>query len=599
MEQNTANPQSPSILIVGSGPAGLITALALQRSGVSIRIIDRKDKPHGGIRGTAIQPRSLETLEALGVLDEVLTISTPPYTMAIHGAGKEILSEIQWAERANGSPGIPYDETISLHQSTFEEVLRRNLRRRGIQVEWGVELVKYDQDAEDSVGVRLRTGLGETHERYKFVIAADGAKGSTRRMLGLAFVGKTDEVRAMYSANVECTDIDREHWHRWGEFNTKAFFLKPIPPAPLFQIQALGPHVPASFPDNDEGMQKLFDDISHASDIRLRNVSWVSEWKANVRMVDKFSVGRVFLVGDAAHCHSPAGGQGTNSGIMDAFNLSWKLTLVLKHGAALALLDTYHIERMPVIAEMLDLTQHLYKLVAIPPSVSALEPRPAAGHGKDADDPMWRPKTVLQLGINCRWSPIVFEGRALEDEKKSETMRAQVGLDPYGVSSSRLRAGDRAPDAPLLRELSDAMNMEAAPGIRLFQVFQERSGAIHSVLVFANALSARDVIEPLGRYTRAGLASLIMLMPPTGPPCTAADTDDNVHVRYLVDTAGHAYSGYEVQRRGQKPTFVVVRPDGMIGAYATSIAQVHVYFAGVLGKETGAPTSTTRRASKM
>ncbi|ETW78092.1 hypothetical protein HETIRDRAFT_325575, partial [Heterobasidion irregulare TC 32-1] len=545
---------------VGGGPAGLIAALTLRRNDIPIRIIDRRDAFPEAIRGTSIQPRTLEILESLGVLDDVMSISTPPYMMAVHGVGKEILQEIKWADEVDESPGIPYVGPINLHQSMFENVLRKNLEKLGTKVELGVELVGLEQ-SKDKVIAHIKSEEGDTAQAFQYIIGADGARGSMRRLLGLSFLGETKESDKMFVANVECTDIDRTHWHRWGEFGVKIFFMKPVPPAPTFHIQAMGVELPIPAPQDDEGIQAMFNDISKSTDIQLRNTSWVSEWGANIRMANKFSVGRVFLVGDSAHCHSPAGGQGTNTGVMDALNVSWKLALVQKHLASPSLLDTYEAERMPVVAEMLHLTNELHHLAFSRMPPSTLEAGRSEGR---PGDPMWRPKQGLLLGVNYRWSPIVLEGREFEGE---ETL---VEKSPYGVAGDMIRAGDRAPDATILKL------KPVEEQTRLFKVIG--GGNLHTILVFAGR-QPRDLgaeVQDMIRYRQAGVASINLLAPSASTPQDIQDVG-----RY-VDVGGVAYAGYEVSE--DQTTYVVIRPDGMIGAYATSVAQVHRFFSLIMSE---------------
>ncbi|KAI0264670.1 FAD binding domain-containing protein [Gloeopeniophorella convolvens] len=545
------------VLVVGSGPSGLTAALTLRKNDIPIRVIERRGVFSGGIRGTAYQPRVQEIFESLGVLDEIEANSTLALQMAVHGSGLEIVSTVEWAEEADPSPGVPYVRVRSLHQSTVEQILRAHLEKLGVQVELNTEIVGLEQ-REDHVIARLKTLQGESEDGFSYVVAGDGAKGTVRKMLGVPFVGETKEEDTMLVGNVEVPDFDRNFWHRWGNFVTKFAALKPIPPAPMFQIQILGKQLPSTLPTDLEGIQALFNDIAQSSDIKLNSATWVSAWHANIRMADKFSVGRVFLIGDSAHCHSPAGGQGANSGITDGFNVAYKIALVHKGIASSSLLDSYQLERMPVIAEMLKLTNSLHNTTwpKLPPST--LDATVADTNTKD--DQIARPRHLLQLGVNYRWSSVVFEGREPASAEEAHS-------DPYGVAGSRLRAGDRAPDAP---ELVESGHGERA---RLFEVI--RGANMHHVLVFSGPKGAEEVLEDvskLGRYTRIGIASIIVLSP------LGIDGGNAVieGARQFVDTKGHAYAGYEVG--ADEGMFVVIRPDGMIGAFAKRVSQVNEYF---------------------
>ncbi|KAI0042339.1 hypothetical protein FA95DRAFT_586450 [Auriscalpium vulgare] len=546
----------PQVLIVGAGPSGLVSALTLRKNGIPVRVIERRKVPHGAIRGTAIQPRMQEILESLGMLDDVRAISTPPSLMGVHSVGKEITEAVAWADEADASPGTPHPTLISTSQAGLEGVLRQHLERFGTKIEMGVELVDLKQD-NNKVAVQLKSMDVDTTAEFSYVVGADGAKGTIREMLGVSFVGESKAADRMFTANVECTDIDREHWHRFGQFHSKVFLLKPIEPAPVFQVQSLGPELPTTLPTNTAGIQEMLNEIAQSTDIKLRNASWISEWRANIRMADKFSVGRVFLVGDAAHCHSPAGGQGTNTGVTDALNLSWKLALVLRGLSPPALLDSYSAERTPVVAEMLNVTSALHRIMW----VSALS---AGGEEKGREkDPMWRPKHLQQLGVNYRWSAIVLEGREGEEgDQEGES-------NPYGIAGTRLRAGDRAPDA---RVLDVASQQEK----RFFELWAGASR--HTVLVFAGHVPEQQDVHSLAKYDELGVARIWLVQPTAEGQVHRAHYPEGV-VR-LADAAGQAYAGYGVG--AEEVTFVVVRPDGMAGAFARDVASVHRYFSLVL-----------------
>ncbi|TFY52069.1 hypothetical protein EVG20_g10720, partial [Dentipellis fragilis] len=395
------------ILIVGSGPAGLIAALTLRKNNVSVRIIERLEQFNAGVRGPGIQPRTQELLRFLGVLPDVEAVATKAHQIAKHGKGKEILAEIKWAEYADESPATPYvrlsprillytmltpwwtiQRSVSdVNQSAFEGIVREHLAKLGTTVENGVELVGISQ-TEDKVSVTLAKDGKETVEEYDYVISADGAKGApltpgtsvlsspmestgrTRRMLGIPYVGETREEDVMLLAKRRVHGRRSRALAHLGRVRTAPVSRIYLPPAPLFQIQALGPELPKTLPHDTAGVQALLDDISGSTEIKLSNVSCASEWRANIRMAEKFSVGRVFLAGDCAHCHSPAGAQGANTGMQDAANIAWKLALVHKGLAQPSLLATYEAERQPVVAEMLDLTSQLHKHT-FSPSASA------------------------------------------------------------------------------------------------------------------------------------------------------------------------------------------------------------------------------------
>ncbi|KAH9917071.1 FAD/NAD-P-binding domain-containing protein [Fomitopsis serialis] len=552
----------PAVLIVGAGPTGLVLALSLLKNGVPIRIIEKSSVPHGGARGTAIQPRTLELLAFLGAVNDVFAISTPPLLMATHGTGQEVLKITRWEQDAGPSPHIPYPRVASSCQAEFEKVLRKHIEKLGAKVEYGVELTTFEQHAHGVVAhlrVSSKSGDATSEETVEcaYMVGGDGAKGHIRKSLGLSFLGETKEAERMFTANVDVDGLDGEYWHTWGTFNTAGFALKPLKPAPLFQVQALGPDLPDTFPTDTEGIQRLFESISGSQDIALSNAAWVSTWKANIRMANTFSVGRVFLAGDSAHCHSPAGGQGANTAMQDAFNLAWKLALVIRGLASPALLRTYDAERVPVVAEMLSLSTELHSLAFNRPRASAVD----AGEEISNDKAMFRPRKLLQLGINYRWSPIVLEARAGEDDASAN--------DPYGQETSKLRAGDRAPDAtPLI----DADNTSTGV-ITLHSTFSVEH---HTIIAFPSAADTLAILEPLTKHVDVGLARISVVH--RNVPGREMRIKGS---RALVDVEGTAHAGYDVH--GDGLSFVVIRPDGIIGAYTHGMAGIDRYFAALQG----------------
>jgi 2-polyprenyl-6-methoxyphenol hydroxylase-like FAD-dependent oxidoreductase len=228
-----------------------------------------------------------------------------------------------------------------------------------------------------------------------------------RHLVGIDFLGETLETYRMLVGDVRVAGLDREHWHIWR--SAEGFLaLCPLPSTDAFQFQAsIAPGQKSEI--TLDNYQQLLESRTKRSDLTLSDLGWMSLWRANVRMVNRYRAGRVFLAGDAAHVHSPAGGQGMNTGIQDAFNLGWKLAAVIG-GANGELLETYERERLPIAARVLGLSTELMNAVVTTRTIA-----------------FRRDDETLQLGLRYRDSPLALE------------------LRPEG---SRLRAGDRAPDAP-------------------------------------------------------------------------------------------------------------------------------------------------------
>ncbi|HEU4538750.1 MAG TPA: FAD-dependent monooxygenase, partial [Polyangiaceae bacterium] len=337
------------ILIAGAGPTGLTLAIELARRGVAHRVFDKAEAfPHGS-RGKGLQPRTLEVFHALGVADRVLAGGAAYPPLRAH-FGPLALGGYAMFPRRAPSAEVPYPDTWMVPQSRTEAALRERLAELGGRVELGQELVGLEQTERE---VTAAFASGE-RARARYLVGCDGGRSATRRLAGVAFEGATRDDERMVVGDVELEGLSRAHWHVWPFARGGLVALCPLPGGspPLFQlVAALGPgrDEPAA---TAGGVQALLD----AAGVRaaaVRGVSWLSTWRHNARLAARYRVGRVLLAGDAAHVHPPAGGQGLNTGVQDAFNLGWKL-------AADRLLDTYEAERRPVAADVLGLSARLH-----------------------------------------------------------------------------------------------------------------------------------------------------------------------------------------------------------------------------------------------
>ncbi|KAJ7581042.1 FAD binding domain-containing protein [Mycena floridula] len=521
------------VLVVGGGPTGLTMALDLARRGVNVRVIEERTEHHNAARE---QPRTIELLAILGVEQDLLNIA----------------KTFEWSEPAEDSPTIPFRRTCSISQAELEKILRGHLKSLGCEVEMGQKLIGIVQhDSAEKVAIQIQDVANKSEYTIEccYLVAADGAKSRSRRFIGAQFLGESKVADRMWTANVEVHNFSREYWHRWGDFGQAATTLKPLYPEPLFQIQSLGPSLPNEIPMDLAGMQDLFNSISKRTDIQFQSVQWVSEWKANIRMTDRFSVGRVFLAGDACHCHSVAGGQGNNTAIQDAFNLGWKLALVMKKIVSPALLlTTYETERMPVAAEMLNLTSELH--------TKAWQHIPASAFSRQessADDPMMRSSKLLQLNINYRWSPILYDER---DQQVPDSK------NPYGTTGEKVRAGDRA---PVLRfrwkqTIIDQLHLLGKAGSHLLLVFPGSSS------------SWSEDVGALQKEFDPELLEIVAIIEENSAP-------DLAGVQYLtdMDNVGRTVYGAEAER----DVYVTIRPDNVIGAYTFGTAGIRKYFRGL------------------
>lgn len=257
-------------------------------------------------------------------------------------------------------------------------------------------------------------------------------------------------------------------------------------------------------------------------------------------------------------------------------NLAWKIALVHKSLAHPSLLSTYETERLPTIAEMLNKTTELHKnAFHHTPTSSALASGAPAVDPKAAKDPMFRPVTGSQLGVNYRWSPLAIDGRALGGTDTDE----ETQKNPYGRIGDKVRAGDRAPDAPGLKEVS--LSAPASTGQQTTTLHKVIAGCDrHHIIVFTDVDHVgSESLAAFDKYVSSGVASTSIILA-SGTSTGSLSSGQNRGVRVFVDEAGHAYNGYDVENG--KTVYVVIRPDGMIGAYAVEVEQVELYFQKIV-----------------
>jgi 2-polyprenyl-6-methoxyphenol hydroxylase-like FAD-dependent oxidoreductase len=393
-----------AVLICGAGAAGLTLAIDLARRGVPFRIIERMDQPFPGSRGKGIQPRTQEVFEDLGIIDRIVAAGgVYPRMREYQGDGTYIERDI--AERYDTIPAEPYHIALMIPQFLTEGLMRERLEELGHQVDFGYQLVGFEQD-EQSITARLMGSAGEEVVHSHFLIGADGGRSFVRGALGVHFPGKTLGVRAMV-ADAALTGLDRDVWHQFNHGGMERMLsICPLAGTDLFQIQAAIP-LEGEVDLSDEGIGEMIRERTARIDVKVQSVRWASAYTMNARLADRYRIGRVLLIGDAAHIHPPTGGQGLNTSVQDAYNLGWKLAAVLG-GAPDRLLDSYESERRPVAEAMLGLTAGLLD---------------AAKRGE-----MRRGRESRQLDIGYTESPLTFN------------RSGRIGP---------LLSGDRAPDAPL------------------------------------------------------------------------------------------------------------------------------------------------------
>ncbi|MBE3013569.1 FAD-dependent monooxygenase [Microbispora sp. NEAU-D428] len=344
--------ENTDVLIVGAGPTGLTLAVDLARRGVAFRVVDQAPEPAAGSKGKGLQPRTQEVFDDLGVIGPILAAATPYPPLRVR-IGRVPVWQARMHRPAVATDAVPYPTVLMHPQWRTEAVLRERLAELGGKVEQSSALTGFEQDAD---GVTAGLGTGEIL-RARYLVAADGGRSPVRKALGIGFTGETREEERMALGDVRAEGLDRDHIHVWVRPGRGMVALYPMAGADTFQM--LASLKPGVTPEQTlSGYQRIFAERSMLRGVRLTELLWSSLYRVNIRLAERYRSGRVFLAGDAVHVHPPAGGQGLNTGVQDAYNLGWKLARVLA-GAPEALLDTYEEERRPVAARVLGLSLDL------------------------------------------------------------------------------------------------------------------------------------------------------------------------------------------------------------------------------------------------
>jgi len=414
------------VLVAGAGPTGSTLALDLARRGVSVRLIDQAERAFEGSRAKGVQPRTQEVLDDLGALADARSQGGSYPLSGIH-LGPVV---IPWRMQKESKPtdDVPYPNILLLPQSRTDAVLHRALARVDIRPEFGVALDSFEQEEND---VTSRLSSGET-VTSRYLVGADGGGSTVRRGAGIAFAGSTDSDDRTLIIDASIDTLSRTYWHMWPKSKGRGVAACPLPHSDQFQIMMRLTADEEVDLDENALVARFRSMTGHT----LRDVTWTSVFRPNVRLVEHYRSGRIFLAGDAAHVHTPAGAQGLNTGVQDAYNLGWKLGQVVA-GAPDELLDSYEAERRPIAAHVLGRSSELYQGIE----------RGGVGGLRRGDE-------ERQLSLTYRGGPLAADGSA---------------------ATATLRVGDRAPDAtcvgPSIGRLFDAFR---GPHFTLL-VFGERA----------------------------------------------------------------------------------------------------------------------------
>ena len=529
----TRENDAPQVLVVGAGPVGLTVAYELLRRGVRVRLVDAASGPARTSRALATHARTLETYDQMGILERLQPRGRRVQAFTLHQDGA-VLTRLG-TDYSHLPTRFPY--TVMIDQVITEEVLRTAVEELGGRVEWGVRLESLSP-RDDAVDVRLRGPADAgTELTVPWLVGCDGGHSTVRRCLGLRLVGSSSETWLIADATVDA-DVHQDSIH-WVRTRRGTVMLVPFPEPGRWRLLDTAEADHADDPDVIGARFSTKLSAGLGRPVRVQRPTWVSVFTIQQRMIEQMRVGRCFVAGDAAHVHSPASGQGMNTGIQDGYNLAWKLAMVVAGRADPTLLDSYAAERVPIGEVLLGSTRKATAAVqlrnpvlgTVLPLVVRLVNRVPALRGRIQRKIMGE---MSALGVSYPGSPL--------------TTAADPGRGPApgGRVAQVTAAGAQDPGwADMLAELRDprwslVVGGAAAPAVA------ELPADV------AEWLSVRTVITSPPAPGSAGSAEAV----------EAADGAEAARHRPLPDPSGRVRADLGLGPRG----WLLVRPDGYLAA---------------------------------
>ncbi len=416
----TMHSDKTEVLIAGAGPTGLVLALWLTRLGVRVRIVDKTSEPGTTSRALAVQARTLEFYGQLGFADVVVAKGRWA-TEANMWVGGRRVAHISFDDMGSGISTYPYP--LIYPQDEHERLLIERLSELGVAVERETEVLDF-RETDDRVQAKLRKPDGSEETcTVEYVAGCDGARSTTREHLGIGFPGGTYE-HLFYVADVQATGQAVN-----GDLNIaleRSDFLVVFPLKSEGRARFIGTVKDDSRKAEELSWESVNKGVVESLRTEVQHVNWFSTYRVHHRVAGRFRKGRSFLLGDAAHIHSPVGGQGMNTGIGDAVNLAWKLAAVLRGRASVSLLDSYEPERIAFARRLVATTDRAFTTVT------------SSG---------WLAR-MIRMRIVPVLAPLLFSSRVLRRLMFRTVSQVNVNYRVSSLSRGRVgsvHAGDRLP----------------------------------------------------------------------------------------------------------------------------------------------------------
>ena len=493
------------VLIVGAGPTGLMLANQLARRGLRPLIVDRHPGPSLQTRALGVQARTLEIYAQMGLAERAIALGKRGNGAHMWSEGRHI-AHVSLSDA--GSQQTPYPYILVLGQDDNERIMGEKLNELGVDVQWNTELLALEQHSSHVIAT-LRQANGETRKvEAAWVAGCDGARSAVRTLSGIDFPGAPYE-HVFFVADVEATGsmaADEVNVYLWR----KGFHLFfPMRGQDHWRIVGIVPPELREQPGLDFAHVLPSVQGEAGANLSIKACSWFSTYRIHHRAAARFRNRRCFVLGDAAHVHSPVGAQGMNTGLQDAYNLAWKLALVIEGRADASLLDSYEAERHPVAQRLLETTDRGFRLVV-------------------ADSPL---AGIFRTKILARIAAFAVNRKRVQ--RLAFRTVSQTGIH-YRSSPLSVAAAELPKEAPQAGDRFPWMHLQLEAGGQVQDVFKALDDTSFNLLVF-------------GQHAAQ----------------TLPDLDGLLRVHTIPITAGN--EAEQARLHIPRSAFYLLRPDGHVG----------------------------------